>query len=83
MEDLRKLLAILVVLWGEASGSLEFRLAHLAELVDALGLGSSDSGRGGSSPPVGIEVRGRQPGPLISQWLFVMCVTQATRPFPR
>jgi len=32
---------------------------------------------------VGIEVRGRQPGPLISQWLFVMCVTQATRPFPR
>ena len=29
--------------------------AHLAELVDALDLGSSGSGRGGSSPPVGID----------------------------
>ena len=29
--------------------------AHLAELVDALGLGSSGFGRGGSSPPVGID----------------------------
>ena len=28
--------------------------AHLAELVDALVLGTSDLGRGGSSPPVGI-----------------------------
>ena len=28
--------------------------AHLAELVDALDLGSSGFGRGGSSPPVGI-----------------------------
>ncbi len=29
--------------------------AHLAELVDALVLGTSDLGRGGSSPPVGIN----------------------------
>ena len=29
--------------------------AHLAELVDALDLGSSGFGRGGSSPPVGIQ----------------------------
>ena len=29
----------------------------VAELVDALGLGSSGSGRGGSSPPVGIDVQ--------------------------
>ena len=28
--------------------------AHLAELVDALDLGSSGFGRGGSSPPVGM-----------------------------
>ncbi len=28
--------------------------AHLAELVDALVLGTSGLGRGGSSPPVGI-----------------------------
>ena len=34
---------------------LELMPAHLAELVDALGLGSSGFGRGGSSPPVGIE----------------------------
>ena len=36
--------------------SLQLRHAHLAELVDALGLGSSGFGCGGSSPPVGIEV---------------------------
>ena len=34
--------------------SLELGLAHLAELVDALVLGTSGFGRGGSSPPVGI-----------------------------
>ena len=34
--------------------SLELSLAHLAELVDALVLGTSGFGRGGSSPPVGI-----------------------------
>ena len=34
---------------------LKLTPAHLAELVDALGLGSSGFGRGGSSPPVGIE----------------------------
>ena len=32
--------------------------AHLAELVDALGLGSSGFGRGGSSPPVGTTFEG-------------------------
>ena len=39
---------------AEAHRCLESPQAHLAELVDALDLGSSDSGRGGSSPPVGI-----------------------------
>ncbi len=34
---------------------LELRSAHLAELVDALVLGTSGFGRGGSSPPVGIR----------------------------
>lgn len=33
---------------------LKLRSAHLAELVDALVLGTSGFGRGGSSPPVGI-----------------------------
>ena len=33
---------------------LKLTPAHLAELVDALGLGSSGFGRGGSSPPVGM-----------------------------
>ena len=36
-------------------GSLESGPAHLAELVDALVLGTSGLGRGGSSPPVGIR----------------------------
>ena len=36
--------------------SLQSRCAHLAELVDALVLGTSGLGRGGSSPPVGINV---------------------------
>jgi hypothetical protein len=35
--------------------SIKGRRAHLAELVDALDLGSSGFGCGGSSPPVGIE----------------------------
>ena len=34
--------------------SLQSASAHLAELVDALVLGTSGFGRGGSSPPVGI-----------------------------
>ena len=37
--------------------SVQSRHAHLAELVDALGLGSSGFGCGGSSPPVGIGVK--------------------------
>ena len=37
---------------GVSSYDLDY--AHLAELVDALVLGTSDPGRGGSSPPVGI-----------------------------
>ena len=36
--------------------SLQSRSAHLAELVDALVLGTSGFGRGGSSPPVGITI---------------------------
>ena len=35
-------------------GSVGLGRAHLAELVDALVLGTSGFGRGGSSPPVGI-----------------------------
>ena len=46
-------------------GTVPFRTfsiyAHLAELVDALGLGSSGFGRGGSSPPVGIFQRSSNP----------------------
>ena len=34
---------------------LKLSPAHLAELVDALVLGTSGFGRGGSSPPVGIH----------------------------
>ncbi len=34
---------------------LKLQPAHLAELVDALVLGTSGFGRGGSSPPVGIR----------------------------
>lgn len=37
---------------------LELWHAHLAKLVDALVLGSSGFGRGGSSPPVGIPDKG-------------------------
>jgi len=39
--------------------------AHLAELVDALDLGSSGFGRGGSSPPVGISQRSTAVDPAI------------------
>ena len=38
----------------ESTDSRSKALAHLAELVDALVLGTSDFGRGSSSLPVGI-----------------------------
>ncbi len=48
------------------------RYAHLAELVDALVLGTSGFGRGGSSPPVGMF--------LIACYSFVMTVSQSLHP---
>ena len=49
---------------------LELRSAHLAELVDALVLGTSGFGRGGSSPPVGIRFPNLVPRTAVSQFLF-------------
>ena len=46
---------------------LELQPAHLAELVDALVLGTSGFGRGGSSPPVGIRFPNLVPLTAVSQ----------------
>ena len=55
MIDQHKKSGILAAIVNKAKGSQNHDpLAHLAELVDALVLGTSDFGRGSSSLPVGI-----------------------------